>query len=195
MEPVTILAISSSPRRGGNSETLLDEAMKGALSIGARVEKVSLCDFTIAPCVECYGCAKTGRCVVEDDFQRFYLSFLAVDRIILATPVFFMSVSAQGKALIDRCQCLWVRKYRLKTRIGGRAGVKRRGYLIASAGSGLPDSFDCARKTALYFYKTVDMEFSGDVCVNKLEDRGDVEKRPEELKAAFEMGLAAANPG
>ena len=194
MDAVTILAITSSPRRGGNSERMLDEAVKGALSVGARVEKAALCDFKIAACVECYGCARTGRCVVNDGFQKFYADFLAVDRIILATPVFFMAASAQAKALVDRCQCLWVRKYRLKTRIEPRPGAARCGYLIASAASGLPDSFDCARKTALYFYKTLDMEFAGDVCVNKLEGKHDVEKSPGALKSAFDLGLAVASP-
>jgi NAD(P)H-dependent FMN reductase len=194
MEPVTILAISASPRRAGNSERLLDETIRGALSIGAGVEKAVLSDYKIAPCRECRGCAGKGSCVVQDDFQVFYTKFLAVDRIILATPVFFMAPCAQAKALIDRCQSLWERKYRMKLRIEGRPGVKRRGFLVASAGSGLPDSFDCSRKVALYFYRTIDVEFSGDVCVNKLNGKSDVEKHPGALKSAFDLGLLAANP-
>jgi len=194
LEPVTILAITSSPRRGGNSERLLDEAIKGAQSLGARVEKAALGDCTIAPCVECGGCAGVGRCVVGDDFQKFYAGFLAVDRIILASPVFFMAISTQAKALIDRCQCLWERKYRMKKRIKARDNIARRGYLISTAGSGLADSFDCSRKTALYFYRTLDMAFDGDVAENKLEAGDEVLKRPEALKGAFELGMKAANP-
>jgi hypothetical protein len=194
MEPVSILALAGSPRRGGNSERLLDEAIRGALSIGARVEKAVICDYRIAPCIECRGCAGKGRCVVNDDFQKFYTQFLAFDRVILATPVFFMAPSAQAKALIDRCQCLWERKYRMKERIPPRLGIARRGFLIASAGSGLPDSFDCCRKVALFFYRTIDMEYSGDVCVNKLNEKNDVGANPGALKGAFELGMKAANP-
>jgi len=194
MEPVTILAISSSPRRGGNSERLLDEAVKGALTIGARVEKAALCDYRIEPCRECRGCEGHGTCVVQDDYQLFYTKFLSCDRIVLATPVFFMGPSAQAKALIDRCQCFWERKYRMKQRIPDRPGVKRRGYLIASAGSGLADSFDCCRKICTYFYRTLDMEYSGDCFANNLNDGGEVERRPDALKTAFDLGLLAANP-
>jgi len=194
VEPVTILAIAASPRRSGNSERLLDEALAAATSLGARASKAWLCEFAIAPCVECGRCAGVGRCTVEDDFQHFYPQFMAVDRIILASPVFFMGISAQAKALIDRCQCLWERKYRLKQRIGNRGNIERKGYLIASAGSGLPGSFDCSRKVVQAFYRTLDMEFDGDVCVNNVNDKGDIDSRPEALHAAYELGLRAATP-
>ena len=192
MEPVTIVAISASPRRHGNSERMLDRAVAGAESIGARVEQLALNDFHISPCRECGGCNETGRCVIEDDYQGFYLRFISADRVILATPVFFMSVSAQAKALIDRGQALWVRKYVKKQRIPARDGFARRGYLIASAGSGLSNAFDCSRTVMKYFYKTIDMEFAGDACANGVNNREDVDTRAEDLQAAFELGLSAA---
>lgn len=194
MEPVSILAISSSPRKGGNSDRLLDQAVAGAESVGANVEKVRLCDFTVNPCRECGGCDKTGRCVVEDDYQQFYLKYFSVDRIILASPVFFMGISAQAKALIDRGQAVWIRKYVLKKRIKPREGFERRGYLVLAGGSGLPNAFDCARSVAKYYYRTLDMKLSGDVAVNGVNDKGDVDGHPEGLKAAFELGIEAATP-
>jgi hypothetical protein len=194
VEPVTILAISSSPRRGGNTDRLLSEAMKASLSFGARVETANLCDYDMQPCIECGQCEGVGQCVIQDDFQRLYKSFMAVDRVILASPVFFMTVSSQAKVLIDRCQCFWERKYRMKLRIPARGGIPRRGYLISCAGSGLPDVFDCSRKVVDFFYRTLDMEFAGDVALNGVNDVGDAEKHPESLKAAFELGMKAASP-
>lgn len=194
MEPVNIFAIAASPRAGGNSSRLLDEAVAGAASAGARVTKADLRQYRIAGCIECGGCEKTGRCVVQDDFQEFYPRIISTDRIILASPVFFMGLAAQAKALIDRCQALWVRKYKLKTRIPGREGVPRRGYLIATGGSGLPGTFDCPKKETTFFFKTIDMEFAGDVSVNGLNDKGDIEKHPEEIRRAFDLGVEAARP-
>lgn len=194
MEAVTILAITTSPRRKGNSETLLDEVIAGARSIGANVEKAVLNDYKIAPCCECGGCAENGKCVIDDDYQEFYTRFFSTDRIVLATPVYFMTVCAQAKALIDRGQALWIRKYVLKERIPAREGFPRKGYLIATGGSGIPNTFDCSRTVCKCFYRTIDMEFAGDVCVNNVNAKGDIGQYGDKLKAAFELGMQAASP-
>ena len=105
-----ILGISTSPRPKGNSDLLLRQALSGAEQAGAQVEYVRLCDYKIEGCRECYACSATGRCQVRDDYQPILDKMLQADRIIFATPVFFMTVPAQAKLLIDRGQCLWVRK-------------------------------------------------------------------------------------
>ena len=106
-----ILAISGSPRRKGNSASLLDRAVQGALDGGAKVEKIVLRDLKMSPCLEIYGCKETGRCVIKDDFQKVYDQLLACRGLILASPIFFYTVSAHVKILMDRCQSLWVKKY------------------------------------------------------------------------------------
>jgi multimeric flavodoxin WrbA len=194
VEATTILAIASSPRKGGNSERLLDEFIAGARSIGANVEKAVLTDYSISPCSGCGRCEPTGECVIEDDYREFYTRFFSADRVVIATPVYFMCVAAQAKALIDRGQALWIRKYVLKKSIPAREGFARKGYLIATGGSGMATTFDCSRTVCKYFYRTIDMEFAGDLCVNHLNARGEVEKRPEAIKAAFELGMHAATP-
>ncbi len=194
MEPVKILAISTSPRRGGNTERLLDEAVKGAESLGANVEKLVLRDFKVGPCMEIYACDKNGECAINDDYQIFYRKFLAIDRILFAAPVYFFGVPAQAKALIDRCQCFWVRKYRLKKRIPPRGNIARKGYLLSTGGYGNPSTFDGLRKVMKFFYVTLDTEFAGEVCAHGVDAKGDIEKHPDALKAAFDLGIASARP-
>jgi multimeric flavodoxin WrbA len=104
-----VLGISTSPRREGNSDLLLRQALSGAREAGSVVEYLRLCDYRIQGCRECYNCSATGVCSTKDDYQPILDKMLEADRVILATPVFFMTVSAQAKLLIDRGQCLWVR--------------------------------------------------------------------------------------
>ena len=111
---VRVLGLSGSPRRGGNTDLLLAEFMKGAASKGAEVKTIILSDLNIAPCKHCDGCQKAARCVVDDDMQMVYRELEAADRIVLASPIQFMGVTAHMKAMIDRCQALWARKYVLK---------------------------------------------------------------------------------
>jgi len=194
MQPVTVLAIAASPRAGGNTDALLTSAVDAADSVGAAVETLALRDFQVGPCIQTRSCDATGKCVVDDDYQLFYRKFLAVDRIIIASPVYFMGVPAQAKALVDRCQCIWARKYLLKKRIPPRGNIPRRGYLLSAGGHKSPDTFDCLKKVMKFFFLTLDMEFSGDLCVHKVDAPGDIEKHPDALKKAWELGLRAASP-
>ena len=106
-----ITAIHASPRREGNTSSLLGEAVAGARQGGARVEEVFLRGLKISPCLELYGCKQNGRCAIQDDFRLIYDLMLASQGIMLASPIFFYTVSAQAKLLMDRCQSLWVKKY------------------------------------------------------------------------------------
>ncbi len=98
---------------------LLRQALSGASSAGAEAEYLRLCKFDISPCSSCGACYATGECPVQDDFSVVLGKILAADRLIFATPIFFMSVCAQAKILIDRCQCLWAAKYILKRPVVG----------------------------------------------------------------------------
>ena len=91
-----VLGISGGPRKEGNSDLLLREALEGAGSAGADTEYVALRDLTVAPCVECNACCRTGDCRIEDDFQSVLQHLLAADRIIFASPIFFMGVAQVG---------------------------------------------------------------------------------------------------
>ena len=99
-----VLILSSSPRRGGNSDTLCDEFMQGAIESGHRVEKVFLRDKTIHPCTGCGVCSQYKKpCPQKDDAAEIIGKMLAADVIVMATPVYFYTMSAQMKTLIDRC--------------------------------------------------------------------------------------------
>ena len=126
-----ILAIYGSPRRRGNTATLLDHAVQGAQEAGASVEKIVLRDLKISPCLEIYGCKETGRCIIQDDFQRVYDQLLACQGLMLASPIFFYSVSAHTKMLIDRCQSLWVKKYWIDKVPYGQGKLKRKGIFLS----------------------------------------------------------------
>ena len=105
-----VLGIAGSARRGGNTDLLLAEVMKGAQSQGAEVNTIVLNDLDILPCQHCDACFEAGVCKLKDDMQSVYRELEKADRIVLASPVQFMGPSAQLKAMIDRCQALWARK-------------------------------------------------------------------------------------
>lgn len=98
-----ILAISASPRKGGNSDVLCDEFLKGAAESGHEVQKIRLAEKKIAPCLACYGCTETHICVRNDDMADVLKALKTADVIALASPVYFYSVCAQMKTMIDRC--------------------------------------------------------------------------------------------
>ncbi len=98
-----ILVISSSPRKGGNSETLCCQFATGARESGHDVEMISLRDRNISPCKACYGCMKDHVCAAKDDMAGIFSKLTAADVIVLSSPVYFYSLSAQMKTLIDRC--------------------------------------------------------------------------------------------
>ena len=97
-----VLIISSSPRKGGNSDILCDEFAAGAKEAGNKVEKVRIADKKIGYCTGCYACQKTGKCAIKDDAGKVIDKMMAADVIVLASPVYFYSISAQLKALFDR---------------------------------------------------------------------------------------------
>ena len=100
---MNVLAISSSPRKGGNSDVLCDEFLKGAAASGHAVQKLRLAEKKISPCAACYGCAESHVCVRKDDMAEVLEALKAADVIVLASPVYFYSVCAQMKTMIDRC--------------------------------------------------------------------------------------------
>lgn len=188
-----ILAIAGSPRRGGNTDVLLDQAVAGAESAGAQVERVVLNRLQIAPCIECNRCYETGRCVVQDDFQALYGKVLAADAIMLAAPIFFMNVSGWAKAFIDRFQCLWARKYVLKQPVPPPTGGQKRMAIFLSTAGWSKTRFDCALLTVRSFLVTLDASLVGTLCINGLDDKGAVEQHPEMLEQARALGVQLAS--
>src|SRR4030066_120524 len=111
---MNIIAFHGSPRVGGNSDILLQEALKPVYKENHQVSIFRLNLMNIKPCQNCGGCEDTGICVIEDGMSEIYTAVRAADRVILASPIFFFALSAQTKAMIDRFQCFWCGKYLLK---------------------------------------------------------------------------------
>ena len=102
-----ILILSGSPRKGGNSDLLCDEFAKGAAEAGHQVEKLRVAEKAIGFCRGCYGCRDSGVCVIRDDMAQILEKIIDADVLVLASPVYFYSIDAQLKALIDRTVARW----------------------------------------------------------------------------------------
>lgn len=97
-----VLGIVCSPRKGGNTEILVREALAGVGEVGGETELILVADKEIAPCDGCGACLESGLCKLKDDMQTIYQQLELADGIILGSPVYFVNVSAQAKAVIDR---------------------------------------------------------------------------------------------
>jgi multimeric flavodoxin WrbA len=183
-----VLGITASPRERGNSDLLLHKAMAGAESGGAEVEYVGLRDMSLSGCSECNLCQETGTCHVDDDFQGILDRLLEADRLILATPVFFMAVCAQAKAMIDRCQCLWSRKYVVGQSLFPDEARDRRAMVIAVGGTKAKKMFDCVRLTMKYWLDVLEMTPASNLFVNQVDEKGAVLKHAEALGQAHRLG-------
>jgi len=127
-----VLGIICSPRKGGNTEILAREALAGAKETGADVELSRISEMEITPCDGCMTCHQSGECRIKDDMQKVYKKILAADGIILASPVYFWSVSGQAKTLMDRTYALRYPYHKLKNKVGGAIVVAgRRGSVSA----------------------------------------------------------------
>ncbi|MCB2192504.1 MAG: flavodoxin family protein [Deltaproteobacteria bacterium] len=187
-----IVAIYGSPRRGGNSALLTDQAVEGAMEAGAHVDRVVLRDLNISPCLEIYGCKKDGRCVIKDDFQGLYDQCLAADAMILSSPIFFYTVSAHTKIMMDRFQSLWVKKYWIDKVKFGQWTPKRKGLFISVGATHGKKLFEGVLHTVRYFMDVLDMELSQSLLYRGLDLKGDVEQHPEYLQEAREAGATLA---
>ncbi len=104
-----VLILSGSPRKGGNSDLLCDEFMRGAVESGHQVEKLRVAAMDIHPCIACYHCRENdGQCAFKDDMAAVLQKMIDADVLVLASPVYFYSIDAQLKAVIDRTVARWL---------------------------------------------------------------------------------------
>ena len=189
-----ILAIASSPRRGGNSETMLDAAVEAARAAGAEVEKVALRDLGYRPCLNCGGCSRTARCVQQDGYVDLNEKIRAADRLILAAPVYFASLCAPMKCLIDRGQPFWVEKYVLKRQPAPRA-IERRALLVSCCGFAQGESFLANAEQIIKVYLLCqDIRYAGAVFEPGVDAKGVILKHPDALERCRAAGAELARP-
>lgn len=183
-----VLGIMGSPRIKGNTDLLLDEALKGAQSRQAEIEKIIVDRMKITPCKEYYGCLKDGNCVMRDDMDVIIPRLLEADGIIVASPMFFYGITAQLKALIDRCQALWVRRNILKN----LPESKKKGAFIGVGATKGKQLFDGSILVIKYFFRAFGAEYVDEMLVRGVDKRGEIKEHPDLLKQAFELGQRLA---
>ncbi len=179
-----VLGIMGSPRIGGNTDLLLDEALRGAREAGADTEKLLLDRLNIIPCKEIYQCGKDGTCPLRDDMKTLYQTVLDADVIIAASPIFFYTVSAQMMGFISRCQALWARRYILKQ---VHSPLKKGSFIGVGATKGAK-LFDGPKLTMKYFFDAVNAAYTADLLVRGIDKKGEIKDHPEQLAEAYELG-------
>jgi multimeric flavodoxin WrbA len=196
------LGLVGSPIRGGNVDRLVDQVLAGAASQGAHVEKVFLNDLTIRPCQSCgpgsHGVGshdvgpRAGHCRIDDDMRQIHALLDAADILILGTPVYFDTVSAQMKLMIDRCNCMTplVMQPDGTCAFAERPACRKRAVLVAVAGS--RQQFRTLRVTVKGFLKWVGAELVEEVLYgHDATAPGSVRDDPKTLEAAFRAGVRA----
>ena len=175
---MNILILSGSPRRGGNTELLVEAFVKGA-SQKHHVEVVSVHDYKVNPCMGCNACFKNenNACIQKDDMSLIYDKMAVADMLVIASPVYFYGLSAQLKAVIDR----------FHNPIRDTYHIKKTALLLVGAAS-LPELFDgilAQYQLCLNFFK---LEDAGRVLVRGVKDKGDI-RNADALDEAFHLGL------
>jgi len=189
---IKVLAFAGSPRRHGNSETLLDWVLGGmSTDKDVFIEKVALTDANINPCKGCNACEKLNKCVQRDGMDVYHDKIVDADIILLSSPIFCMGVASQVKALIDRAQVFRSRKYVLKLPIVPveRKG-KRLGVFLASAGQKWDYVFDAAIPSVKCFYHVIDIK-DADISylmINGVDEKGAIEHHPTAKTDAERLG-------
>ncbi len=181
------IAFLGSPRKDGNTELLLKEAVRGIEGAGFSVDVFNLNLMNISPCQNCGGCDETGECIIKDDMVKIYDAIRSADRIIIASPIFFFGLSAQTKIMIDRCQSFWCEKYLLKKPIPeGRYG--RKGLLMVVGGMKREIGVQCSEATAKAFFRTVSIPGHSTLSFLGVDAKGAILKHPSAMTDAHNAG-------
>ena len=187
--PVSVLGLSGSPHRHGNTETLLDAFLEGADSAGGQVEKVILKDLDYNPCRGCNACHKTGECVVKDDAIPLFNRILAAECLAVASPIYSMGITAELKGLIDRAQFMWARKFILKNLYFPNEQIRRhKGIFISTAGLYWDNVFDAAFPAVTAFFNTLGFEYYDNIIANDMDRYQGIQGHPTAIAEARKKG-------
>jgi multimeric flavodoxin WrbA len=189
-----VLALNGSPRREGNTELLLEGTLKGVREQGGEVKLYWLNALSLTPCQQCGECDESGSCIIQDDMQAIHNDILTTDRIIVASPIFFFSVSAQLKIVIDRCQPFWSQKYVHKKPV--QAGpLGRKGLVLLVGGMKLNEKnegFHCSEAVVRAFLRTVNIQEHTTLTYGNVDEKGAIKSHPTAITEAYEAGKKLA---
>jgi arsenite transporter/arsenate reductase (thioredoxin) len=188
-----VLGFQGSPRKKGNTGYLLSAFMDEAERLGGKTRIIEVAQKNIVPCIGCGFCEKKGFCVTKDDdmTNEIYPLLREADAVVLAAPIYFYNVPAQLKAIIDRTQTLWSRKYKLK--LTDPARHYRRGFLLAQGATKGKNLFEGVELTARYFYDAIGAKYIGSLTYRHIENIGDMKKHPtvhEDVTASVKQLLS-----
>lgn len=189
-----IVGIYGSPRKNGNSAILLDRALEGVIESGDSPEKVFLNDLDIKPCISCGRCAKSGACAIKDDMGIIREKIGLAEALIIASPVYFTSVSALVKIMVDRFHCAWVAKNMLKRNISSQ---KKIGAFICVSAQYDKSYMVNARRIMRSFFNTADIEYGKELYCGGFDEKGSIEKDKKAMMDAYQLGrfIAAGKGG
>lgn len=174
-----VLGIVCSPRKRGNTEILVAEALAGAKDLNAEVELVTIADKHISPCDGCESCETTMKCRIEDDMQQLYSKLLETDGIVFGTPVYFWNVSAQAKIIIDRTFLF---------RTGRKLKGKIAGVVVAARRSGASQAFSLFHD----FFNIQKIISVSEVAIAYANRKGEVRKDKRGMEGARAVGRVIA---
>lgn len=182
-----VLGLQGSPRKKGNSYFLLRTFLEAAEKMGAHTQMVDVTRKNIVPCKEYVVCEKRGFCPIDDDMEHeIYPLLRQAEVVVAATPIFFYNMTAQLKALVDRCQTFWARKYRLK--LQDPAKKMRRGFLLSVAATRGKTLFEGLELTSKYFFDAIDASYEGSLVYRGVEGPKDM-SRHETVQADVEAAV------
>ena len=168
--------------------------LAGLQSAGGNAREIFLRDLNIQPCIACNGCAKTGHCVLRDDMDALYPLFETSDVIVLAAPVFFYAFGAMTKAMVDRSQAFWVRKYQLKQDMNiKRSSGAGRGIVLSVGGAKGKRNFEGLLLSARYFFDALDMNLAHQLTYGSIDEAGAIQRHPTACAEAEALGREVAS--
>ncbi|MBT3388124.1 MAG: flavodoxin family protein [Desulfobacula sp.] len=174
---IQVLGINGSPRQNGNSRYLMSCFMEEMKTLGHDTQVLDAVKLKINSCIGCSNCETKGVCIFKDDFTNIFLpAVIKADILVISSPIYFYAFPAALKALIDRIQVLWSRKYRLK--MDDFKDRKRKGVLLAVGATRGKDLFDGLKLTARYFFDAADIQYKADLCYRGIDEKGEMEKHP-----------------
>ncbi|MDR3102656.1 MAG: flavodoxin family protein [Methanocalculaceae archaeon] len=189
-----ITAINGSPRKHGNTDAVLDAFLLGSKSTGATTSKISLGDIDHKNCRGCNACHKKGVCILRDDLTPVFDEVLASDILVLASPIYSMTITAEMKSLIDRGQFLWAQKYITKTLTFPKEHLaKHIGVYLGTSGQNIPHIFDAAFPVVRALFNDTGFSYTENVLFPGMDQYGGVKGWPESVAAAKTEGKRIAS--
>lgn len=190
-----LLGIYGSPRKGGNTDLMLDAFLEGAAETGVDIQRVYVRDLEIHGCLACGHCDKKGKCIQKDDMNLVYPLLEKATHVVVASPVYFYGVTGQLKLLIDRSQACYMKR-ELARKQGKNVGVGTEGdgFLLAAGATRGKRLFECTILSVRYFFDALNFNYTGDLCIRELEEKGAVLQQPQALEDCRRAGREFVQP-